>query len=96
MEINRNQYFMIGMVILLLGVQFKSVDTFVFNEAASKFIAERLQKPPAGQLGAVTLPAASISPNFRQTWRPPKWIGWALLSVGAVLVLHSLAMKRPE
>jgi hypothetical protein len=27
--------------------------------------------------------------------RPPVWLGYALMSVGGVLMLHSLAMKRP-
>lgn len=30
-----------------------------------------------------------------KTFQPPEWIGWALLSIGAVLVLHSLAMPKP-
>ena len=42
MEINRNQYFMIGLVILLLGLQIRMVETYVLNERCSKFIAERL------------------------------------------------------
>jgi hypothetical protein len=27
--------------------------------------------------------------------KPPKWIGYSLLSVGGVLVLHALSMKKP-
>ena len=26
---------------------------------------------------------------------PPSWLGWALVSVGSVLILHSLALKKP-
>ena len=26
---------------------------------------------------------------------PPEWLGWATVSVGSVLILHSLAMPRP-
>jgi hypothetical protein len=25
---------------------------------------------------------------------PPEWIGWMLISLGSVLVLHSLAMPK--
>ena len=39
--------------------------------------------------------AASMGPTPRRTIHPPEWIGYALLSVGSVLVLHSLAMKKP-
>jgi hypothetical protein len=31
----------------------------------------------------------------RKVLQPPEWLGWCLISVGAVLVLHSLAMNRP-
>jgi hypothetical protein len=31
----------------------------------------------------------------RKVIEPPSWLGWAVLSVGAVVTLHSLAMKKP-
>jgi hypothetical protein len=31
----------------------------------------------------------------RKKVRPPGWLAWALISVGGVFVLHSLAMKKP-
>jgi hypothetical protein len=27
--------------------------------------------------------------------QPPEWLGWCLMSIGGVLVLHSLAMRKP-
>jgi hypothetical protein len=36
-----------------------------------------------------------VGPTPRRTLRPPTWLGFALISIGAVLVLHSLAMKKP-
>jgi hypothetical protein len=38
---------------------------------------------------------ASPGPVAKKRFDPPKWIGWAFVSVGTVLVLHSLAMKKP-
>ena len=93
MEINRNQYFMVGLILLLLGLQVRMVETFVLNERASKFVAERLTISGESGDGQPFLPAAGPMP--RRTLRPPDWLGYALISVGAVLVLHSLAMKRP-
>jgi hypothetical protein len=31
----------------------------------------------------------------RKVVEPPQWLGYALLSIGSVLVLHSLAMPKP-
>jgi hypothetical protein len=93
-EINRNQYFMLGLVILLLGLQVRMVETFVLNEKASRFLAERLSPLSDGDEANRSY-LASVGPTPRRTVRPPNWLGYALMSIGAVLVLHSLAMKRP-
>ena len=94
MDINRNQYFMVGLVILMLGIQFRLVDSFVLNEKCSRFIDQRLKKlPVASASPLVFLDAPSRA--RQQTIQPPKWLGWDLLSAGAVLALHSFAMRRP-
>jgi hypothetical protein len=94
-KLNRNHYLLIGLVLVFLGLEFRLVDTFVLNEPISRVV--RRQAPsPMGQ----TL-------SFAQDWmpapqsmqlhsvQPPKFIGWVLLSVGSVLVLQSLAMRKP-
>lgn len=101
MDINRNQYFMVGLVLLALGFQLRRIEYYVLTQEASDFIAQRIPRP-------VT---TSVTPNPRQSLlhsqptsgpvdkrvvRPPDWLAWMLLSVGAVLALHSLAMKRPD
>lgn len=90
-ELNRPQMYMAGLIVLLLGLHFRIVDSVVLNEPATKFVAERFE---SGEL-------ASTTPNWfvqtmpvKKTITPPKWIGWSLLSVGGVLVLHSLAMRK--
>jgi hypothetical protein len=90
-EVNRNQYFLAGLVVLFLGLQFRTVETYVLNERASKFLAERL--PAIASADDSIMPSAG--PTSRKTLRPPSWLGYAVISVGAVLILHSLAMKRP-
>ena len=89
MELNRNQFLMIGLLVLLLGVQFRTVDHFVLNAKASEFVEEKLGKKSQTPAG-VSAPVVS-----NRVVRPPHWLGWCLVSVGGVLVLHSLAMKRP-
>ena len=100
MELNRNQYFMIGLVLLFLGLQFKFVDSYVLTDDAAKFVAKRLGKDKAADGSGVvsqsfmSVASASPAPQHR-TVAPPAWLGWALMSVGAVLILHSLAMTKP-
>ncbi|MHB1033214.1 MAG: hypothetical protein ACYC35_23995 [Pirellulales bacterium] len=96
MEFNRNHYFIVGTVILLLGFQLHYVDSFVLNKRVSEFLVNRLGTPTVATTTATIqqlLPAAG--PVARKTVRPPEWLSFALISVGAVLVLHSLAMKKP-
>ena len=92
MELNRNHYFMAGIVLLLLGIQFRLVDSYVLNEQSSRMLAS--QSGGGGLLGGKPLLAAASS-SPRKVVKPPEWAGWALMSIGSVLILHSLAMKGP-
>lgn len=98
MEFNRNQYFMAGLVVLLVGIQLRLVDTFVLNEKATQFLAHRIQALKGQQIasadGAATL-LTTPPPAHKHRLHPPPWIGWAFVSVGSVLILHSLALKKP-
>ena len=89
MELNRNHYFMVGLFILCLGVQFRMVESYSLNERVSKFIAARTASASTPQF----LP--SIGPTPSKVIAPPEWLGWAMISIGAVLILHSLAMPKP-
>lgn len=94
MEINRNQWFLVGLVILFLGIQFRVVDSFVLTAEATEFLAERAGSPLAA-VGSGGESLASAKPTMRKTVRPPEFIGWALLSISATMILQSLAMKKP-
>lgn len=93
MELNRNQYFFLGIVILLMGVQVRNVSAYVLTEEATRFIAERTGRSDSD--GALMSLGSSLGAGPKQVVHPPEWLGWCLMSVGAVLILHSLAMKRP-
>jgi len=98
MDLNRNQFMLIGLILLLLGVQLRLIDTFVLNERSTRFLSQ--QKAKAEQPTGWTFPAslaakAPIPMIQRKKIRPPRWLGLALISLGAVLVLHSLAMRKP-
>lgn len=100
MEFNRNQFLMAGLVILFLGIQFRVVESFTLNRESSEFLAARFPQ----KQGSIASPSSftqfsawtgGASPAPLRTVHPPRWLGYALISVGVVLVLHSLAMKKP-
>lgn len=93
MEFNRNQFMMIGVVVLLLGLQFRMFESCTLSPKTTQFLASRFSD--AGSAAATNTFFAAGSPAVRKVVRPPNWLGWSLMSVGSVLILHSLAMKKP-
>lgn len=91
MELNRNQFFFMGMVVLLLGLQFRWVRSYELTPEATRFLAEQTA---SADPAAMSL-AADIGSPAKKVIEPPEWLGWCLLSVGSVLILHSLGMKKP-
>lgn len=94
MELNRNHYFVVGIILLILGLQFRFVESYMLTEETSQFIAKRMDAQSASAnpfSGLLSIPM----PQSRRTISPPKWLGWSLISVGAILTLHSLAMRKP-
>lgn len=95
-----NRFFMLGVVLLLFGIQFRMVESLVLNEKASQFIEKRIAARPKIVEPASTLPVAvdpvddwwvsDLVPKPAKqpiTVTPPKWLGWSLISVGAVMIL---------
>ncbi|MGE0755599.1 MAG: hypothetical protein AB7F89_22955 [Pirellulaceae bacterium] len=95
MDLTRNHYFIIGIVLFLLGLQFRYVTSFELNENTSRFVEKRLGKPAAAQAQQFALFQVDVPPP-RRVVRPPRWLGWSLMSVGGVLVVFSISMmKKP-
>lgn len=93
MELNRNQYFFMGVVILLVGLQFRLVASYTLTQEATRFLAER---STANSTNSTLLAFSSdLGAGPQKVLTPPEWLGWCLMSVGAVLILHSLAMPKP-
>jgi hypothetical protein len=93
-EFNRNQYFMLGLVLLFIGIELRMVDSVVLNERSSRFITEKFGTQ--GEQAISPLLAMTAGPGgSRRVLRPPQWLGWCIISVGSVLILHSLAMRKP-
>lgn len=89
MAIRREHLLMTGLVLFLLGVQFRLVESFTLSERSSRFIAAQMGERQYPQAAGAWGQAAS-----RKIVQPPRWLGLALMSVGSVLSLKSLSMAR--
>ena len=95
MDFNRHKLFTLGIVLLWLGFQFRSVDSFILNDRASRFLAENM--PSTGDSATASAVFVPNTPAvMHRAVQPPKWLGWSLMSVGFVLVCHSFAMRKPS
>jgi hypothetical protein len=96
MEFTRNRYFMIGMLLILLGVQFRMVQSFVLNEPATRTLVKLSQNSPSAANSGPSLNSffMQITPHPKKRVVPPRWLGLAMVAVGAVISLHAIAMPR--
>jgi drug/metabolite transporter (DMT)-like permease len=94
MDISRNQFFFAGLLCLLLGAQFYLIVSAELTPEFTQFLAERTGHPLAA-VGLTTQALTSSDKSIvKKVIRPPEWLGCLLMSVGAVLVLHSWGMKK--
>jgi hypothetical protein len=91
-EFNRNHYFMLGLILVMIGIQLRMVESYQLNEQTTQFLAART----GGAASKIAPLLPSVGPSAGKVIRPPDWIGWALMSIGSVLILHSFAMTKPE
>lgn len=96
MDINRNQLFLAGLVVLMLGIQFRTIESVVLTPEVTQFLAERTGHPVAAVNSVAPAAVEAARPLIKKTVTPPEFLGWMLLSVGSVLILHSWGMKKPE
>ncbi len=94
-DVNRNQLFLAGILFLLLGLQFRVVESYKLTPELTQFLAERTGHPLAAVNAATPALLQSPRPLGQKTIQPADWIGWAMLSLGATLTLQSLIMKPP-
>lgn len=81
----RNHLLLAGLLLFCAGIQFRLVQSFTLNEKSSTFVAARMG---GGQQQAIW----QATP-LRKVVEPPRWLGLALMSAGAVLTAKSLSMK---
>ncbi|NQT41161.1 MAG: hypothetical protein HQ581_26955 [Planctomycetes bacterium] len=97
MEINRNQYFMVGLILAALGLQFLMVESVVLTAETTSLLAQSTGHGTAhADEGGGLLDTDTPRVAFKKTVRTPPWIGPAMLSAGVVLIFTSLAMRSPD
>jgi hypothetical protein len=94
MDLNRHQFLFIGLLVLLIGIQVRYVSAYVLNPEATRFLAEHTGKSSPTTSGLLSITAGTDA-GPRKVLEPPEWLSWCMISLGAVLVLHSLAMPKP-
>ena len=82
----RHHLLLAGLLMFLVGVQFRLVESFTLNERSTRFVAAQLGEPSPLQ------PAWQAAP-IRKVVALPRWVGLALMSAGAVLTFKSLSMR---
>ena len=61
MEISRNQYFLIGLLVLFAGIQFHMIDTIKLTPQCAQFLAERTGQPAEAAAGQDEPPPAGMA-----------------------------------
>lgn len=98
MLVSRNRYFMIGVLLVMFGLQFRVVQSFVLNEPTTRTLM-KLNKDSsvasnspdlAGLIQEVAVPKPT------KKVEPPRWVGLALVALGAVITLHAVAMPKRD
>lgn len=97
--------FLAGVVALLLGIQFRFVDTFVLNERVSKLLKNKKQVASAiydeGDYASQsysdydpTWDSGLATGPVRRELKPPRWLGWSLIHAGVVLILTCPCFRK--
>lgn len=84
----RHHLLLAGLLMFLVGIQFRLVESFTLNERSTRFVAAQLGDRPQQEWSGnwQNVP-------MRKVVAPPRWLGLALMSVGAVLTFKSLSMR---
>ncbi len=96
MSMYRNRYFLLGTLLILLGVQFRMIDSFVLNESTTRVLAKISKQTSIADNSAMSNFMMQLNPKPMKRVEPPRWLGLALLAVGAVISCHAIAIPRHD
>jgi uncharacterized protein YcgI (DUF1989 family) len=98
-----HRLFMLGVVVLLLGIQFRVVESFELNEMATRIVDRRFPRPAMAPVTSYVaqnnyadawLTPPSTAPLTTRHITPPRKLAFSFISVGAVLILVSPAYRK--
>ena len=84
---NRNHCMALGTALLLLGLVVFKVEAITLNEDSTRFLAQQMEQPEQSFV-ASTVPV-------KRTIAIPPWPRFLIISLGAILMLHAIAMQKP-
>ncbi len=86
-----HRLFILGIVLLFLGIQLRIVESVTFNGKASQFIEQRLLPKKSGVSTTSYVGYESYDDSWlgspvtsgarKRTVTPPRWLGFSLISV---------------
>ena len=94
MSLYRNRYFFVGVLLVLLGVQFRMVHSFVLNEPTTRALARFSKSTPVADNSGMSSMLMQVYPNPTKRVEPPRWMGLAMITVGAIISFHAVAIPR--
>ncbi|MEM6473294.1 MAG: hypothetical protein AAF802_27285 [Planctomycetota bacterium] len=94
MSLYRNRYFLAGILLILLGLQFRRVESFVLNEPTTRMMARMTNTPIVDNSTALGALFEPVTPAPKKRVKPPRWLGLSMIAVGAVVSLHALVIPR--
>ncbi|MFN7737608.1 MAG: hypothetical protein ACK52S_11790 [Pirellula sp.] len=96
MEFDRNRYFMFGVVLFFLGLQFRFVDSFVLNESSTRALHKIAKQAKVADANGATNAYMQVAPSPKKTVKPPNWLGFILLTAGGVMSLHAMVLPKRQ
>ena len=94
MSIYRNRYFLAGLLLILLGIQFRMVDSFVLNEPATRALARFSKQTTVADNSSMSSLLMRVYPKPVKRVQPPRWLGLSMIALGAVMSCHALAIPK--
>jgi hypothetical protein len=94
MSLYRNRYFLAGILLILLGLQFRRVESFVLNERCTRLVAKATKTPIVDNTTTFGSIFETVTPPIRKRVTPPRWLGLSMIAVGCVITFHAFSIPK--